>query len=500
MITQQDIDEAEVRLRPVLGVAPRLYVAWLYGLGLLAAAFMLLLYPGLRHPGATYSFTVDPPGSAVFIDGAYVGYAPCELFVPAGEHELRVSRPGFADHEAAITTKGRAFGTLIVKPRSELSVSLGGADVEAVLAGGIERYASWALAGTPSESYQLPMDLSDAVRAAGDVGDNAVGLLGAAASYARHGPSLRDAARAASIAYGRSATVTPVSSGRLVAALIDELRDDPAILTVLAALGPEAVRARLETSRTCRDALGSSAPAAVAGASSTFAGEAFVAMGGGVSVVGAGAALSAVHRIEPFWIASSETTVGRFRRFIRERPEWAPEEAASLQAGGLADAAYLVGFGEAADSDPLRYVSKPAAEAYCAWLSAYAPAGYRFALPTEAQWSYAAATSGASATMGAVLLDGGYDAPLAPALLRPDAAGLRGMLGNVWEWCADSYAPHPAAGIASRERFPSPEAVVRGGSWANRADLVTLSSRGPVRASGCSAYLGFRVAMVPAER
>jgi len=52
MITQQDIDDAEVRLRPVLGIAPRLYVAGLYGLGLIAAAFMILLYPGLRRPGA----------------------------------------------------------------------------------------------------------------------------------------------------------------------------------------------------------------------------------------------------------------------------------------------------------------------------------------------------------------------------------------------------------------------------------------------------------------
>ncbi len=502
MITQQDIDDAEVRLRPVLGIAPRLYVAGLYGLALIAAVFMILLYPGLRRPGATYSFNADPPGSAVFIDGAYVGYAPCELFVPAGEHELRVSRPGFADHAASMTTKGRVFGTLIVKPREDLFVSLGGADVEAVLSGGIERYATWALAGTPSESYQIPMDLSDAVRAAGVVGDRADGLLGAAASYARHSQSLRDAARAASIAYGGSAAVTPASAGRLVAAVIGELRDDPAILTVLAELGPETVRRRLEPTGAYRAALGASDAVVepVAGRSSMFAGEEFVPMGGGVSIVKAGSALPAVSELGPFWLASSETTVGRYRRFVAERPEWAPSAAASLAADGLADDAYLADFGEAADSDPIRYVSKPAAEAYCDWLSEYAPAGYRFALPTEAQWSYAAAASGASASAGAALLDGGRDAPLAPALLRYDAAGLRGMLGNVWEWCADSYAPHPAAGVAGRLRFPSPEAVVRGGSWANRADLVTLSSRGPVRTSGCNAYLGFRVAMVPAER
>jgi len=193
-------------------------------------------------------------------------------------------------------------------------------------------------------------------------------------------------------------------------------------------------------------------------------------------------------------MAVAETTVGGFRRFVAARPEWGPGASAELVAKGLAESDYLREFDEADADDVLRYVSRPAALAYCDWLTeTSAPAGMRFALPTEAQWSYAAAAPGA----GAKLAGSGSTGPVAPRTLPRDAAGLRGMLGNVWEWCDGSYAVHPASGVAGRTTYPSPEAVVRGGSWANLPDLVSLDSRGPMRETECSAYLGFRVALVP---
>jgi len=94
------------------------------------------------------------------------------------------------------------------------------------------------------------------------------------------------------------------------------------------------------------------------------------------------------------------------------------------------------------------------------------------------------------------LSDLGASAPASPSSLTYDDAGLKGMLGNVWEWCSDSYAAHPASGVSGRARFPSEEGVVRGGSFANRSDLVNLASRGPMRETECSAYLGFRVVLV----
>jgi len=502
-ITQQDIDEASVRLRPILGVAPARYLAVLYGAAILAAAFLLLVFPGIRKPGTTWSFVADPPGSAVYVDGVYLGYAPCSVFVAAGKRTVTVTRPGFETLEQSIVSDGRVFGTLVVRPRASLAVSLRPLPGTFTLEDGMRRYASWALSGSPSEAYQIPMVLSDAARAASMAPGaiDARGLAGAAAAYAVNAPSFRDGIRAVSIAYGRSAALTPASLGRLVATLASDLRDDPSIFAVLASFAPESARTRLEASSAYRtlvstvsSAVAASSPSA--GPSSFVAGEEFVTMEGGTAVIKAGSTLSAAIPVAPYRIAASETTVGRFRRFVEARPEWGPGAATALAARGLAEADYLEGFADASADDPVRFVSRPAALAYCAWLSATAPEGYRFDLPGEAQWSYAAAVSGASASRNAVLSDLGASAPASPSSLTYDDAGLKGMLGNVWEWCSDSYAAHPASGVSGRARFPSEEGVVRGGSFANRSDLVNLASRGPMRETECSAYLGFRVVLV----
>ncbi|MBU0928756.1 MAG: SUMF1/EgtB/PvdO family nonheme iron enzyme [Spirochaetes bacterium] len=502
-ITRQDIDEAKVSLRPVFGIAPKYYVAAIYGVAALAVAFLLLVFPGLRKPGTLYSFVVDPPGAAISIDGVYRGSAPCELFLAAGERSVSISRPGFAPSATAVIAKGRVFGTLVVKPRATLTASLEIDGRSAALRDGASLYASWALAGSPSEAYQIPLVLSDAALALSKepLSTEARGLAGAAVSYASHAQSLRDAARAVSIAYSDSAAVTPASLGRLVSALSSELRDDPAMLAAFASLVPATVRARIEPTGLYREAVANAVAAArrasaVAGGTETADGKKFIAVRAGTAVVAARDALPASSEVAGFMIASEETTVGEFRRFVAARPDWGPSAAASLARAGLAETDYLQGFGDLADEDVLRYVSRPAAIAYCSWLSERAPSGYRYSLPTEAQWTLAAA-AGRASPAGVPFADSGATGPSRPSGLPSDAAGLKGMLGNVWEWCSDSYSSSPASGAAGRSRFPSAEAVVRGGCWANRASLVRVDSRGPMRESECSPYLGFRIVLAP---
>lgn len=502
-ITQKDVDEASVRLKPIWGIEPGRYLMVLYGLAALTLAFILLALPGLLKHGTVYGFDTDPRGAAVFVDGAYRASTPCTIFVKSGRRTVTVARADYESQTLTLDVSGRVFGTLIVPKKESRSFSLvPSGEADAVLRRGMAEFARWNLTGAPSPAYQLPMVLSEAALAfvgPATGGIAAPGFAGAALSYASHAVSARDALRAASVLYGRSAALTPASLARLVSAAGEELARDPVAFAALTAYLPAAQKAVAESTAYYRRALDAAValPAApVALKRGSVAGLDLVYLPAGDYALTANASLPATGRLEPFALAATETTVAQFRAFVRQNPGWSAANAAALAAGGLAEDDYLSGLDGAAAAEPVRYVSRPAAQAYCDWLSERAPAGFRFALPTEAQWAYAAA-AGLSRPGQAVLQENGRSGPEPVDGLAPDAAGFRAMLGNVWEWTADSYSAHPASGLAGRASYPSDEAAVRGGSWANKAESVNLTVRGPVIAASCSAYLGFRVALVP---
>ena len=107
--------------------------------------------------------------------------------------------------------------------------------------------------------------------------------------------------------------------------------------------------------------------------------------------------------------------------------------------------------------------------------------GGGFRLPTEAEWEYACRTGEGS---GAGRIDdahANFDArypvrggrpgrylgrPVPVASFPADRRGIFDMHGNVWEWCADGYAPYPAGDTLDPVGPASaPLKVIRGGSW-----------------------------------
>jgi formylglycine-generating enzyme required for sulfatase activity len=135
---------------------------------------------------------------------------------------------------------------------------------------------------------------------------------------------------------------------------------------------------------------------------------------------------------------------------------------------------------------------------------------YRFELPTEAQWEYAARSGGRTE-----LYAGGDDIgkmawyednsngrthPVGAKM--PNGLGLYDMSGNVWEWCTDTFKvdayvlhsddnPSMTAGGADR--------VIRGGSWNLDAWSARCSRRFSFRADMFGAGLGFRLVMVAGD-
>jgi len=141
-----------------------------------------------------------------------------------------------------------------------------------------------------------------------------------------------------------------------------------------------------------------------------------------------------------------------------------------------------------------------------------------YALPTEAQWEYAARAGSTTAfTNGQITNpEKGYD-PILDAMgwynensektthpvaqKEPNALGLFDMHGNVWEWCADFYGTYPTGSVVDPEGPSSGSSrVVRGGSWRNcEARYCRSAMRRRYTPSLMYYNVGFRLVLFPGQ-
>lgn len=142
-------------------------------------------------------------------------------------------------------------------------------------------------------------------------------------------------------------------------------------------------------------------------------------------------------------------------------------------------------------------------------LQQFAPAGYRFDLPTEAQWEYACRAGRPGPYHADAPLDqlGWYLANSTRALhpvaeLAANNFGLHDMHGNVAELCGDHYAPDtyltgPTTNPAGPRVGERP--LVRGGSIMNTAAHCRSAYRSFIYEKNAYEFVGFRVALIPVD-
>ncbi len=223
--------------------------------------------------------------------------------------------------------------------------------------------------------------------------------------------------------------------------------------------------------------------------------------------------------VKPFRIASTPVTNAQFAAFVddggyRRRECWSArgwqwrrrEEAAHplfwTREGGRW---FERSFDVIAPLDPWKpvlHVNWYEAEAWCRWA--------KRRLPTEAEWEMAASWDPAGGrklrfpwgdkppTPERANLDyragGVIDVRALPAGDSP--VGCRQMIGNVWEWVADTFEPYPGFVVDPYKEYSQPyfgqKKVLKGGGWTTRSRLIRPSWRNFFKRQRRNIVAGFR--------
>jgi len=242
----------------------------------------------------------------------------------------------------------------------------------------------------------------------------------------------------------------------------------------------------------------------------------------------------------PFYLATTETTVGQFRRFVEAtryvtdgeknggghahdaKAEWKHRPGVSWRKPGYA------GPFELTDNHPVVQVSHADGTAFCRWLAEQPRADGEprgtYGLPREAQWEWACRAgsehrfwwgpdedaTGKVANVGdralkrthpdwprtVMAMDDGHAFAAPVASYQANAFGLHDMLGNVWEFCSTRYGPYPKGPtVDDGEGDPTRGFAVRGGGWSNVVADARCATRNADPPHFCHSNLGFRVAL-----
>jgi hypothetical protein len=422
---QPEIND-NVKLPHFLGIRPGVYLTVLYSIILLLIFFFLLVFPGFKNPGAVLYVKTEPAGAAIRIDGTYMGTSGKKIAVSKGVRTIEAVLPGFNTESVVLEIPGRIFGSLFFPLKKTIEITIKTDDPVTAFSMAAADFAAWTFGGEPTESWQIPLSLSEgAYRIGAQNNPQTAEILKAASRFMVTRAALRDLLRAKILLDNSGNSPSPAGLVGSISDILQFLSDNPGSAQWLSGLlPPESASIVRASAWNNKENIVSAEAGGLSNRRFEFSGIVFTGI--------------QENKEKSFLISEDPVPSSLFQTFLLENPEWK-----DVYTDYFNDEILLFSQ-EMYKSDTITGVSWYAADAFCRWLTKRLPISMsemEIRLPTEVEW-VAAKTS------------------------------IKSMEASGWEWCADPYAPLQfiAASQWAIETVGSPERSLRGRSSSSSPD------------------------------
>ncbi len=472
-------DPESIQIPSLFGLSPGKWLTILYGSILLIALFFLFIFPGIKNPHSELRVTSQIP-MALYIDDLYVGGTPIEIDVPKGEHTFRLEREFFAPIEWEENIPSRLIGSLFFSKVVKKSYSPTVEEVDQFLQAQYKELSQWALVENFTDDYatgyHYPPVITETTEALiyatnGPFTQELERFLKSSQKQLSHKEIVEDYMNATSLAENYVSLF--IENDTLIT---DAFKEDNT--SVQDYFTSTTVPARIPTTGRTGEVL-------------SLEGKKYIYVEGGSYTLGGSDSANLKEapynvELESFAFLDHEVTVAEFFRFLEENPSWKASQKKSLKEQGLVDDYYLQSITSTSTSLPVTYVSWYAAQAYADWLDSQLGEDYTVTLPTESEWEVVTRIFENSSS-------GNFNTGT-PYLRR--GTGSLNLMGNVWEWMKNDYAP--MAGITGSFEEESSglfgaEKSLRGGSYIDKEGTVLPETRGSHPPDWTTPIVGFRV-------
>ncbi|AGT27037.1 SUMF1/EgtB/PvdO family nonheme iron enzyme [Borrelia miyamotoi] len=99
----------KVKLKPILGITPKVYVFFIIIILPLMLLFSLIINNKLKNPGAYLKINTNINNAHVYLDEKYIGRTPLNKYTSATKGTLKIQRLGFETYEKKIEIQNSLF-------------------------------------------------------------------------------------------------------------------------------------------------------------------------------------------------------------------------------------------------------------------------------------------------------------------------------------------------------------------------------------------------------